>query len=74
MDLVPRDHIVSLLAPILEDFRANRLASEGLGDYCHRVGREALMALLPATVDAPIAKPESAARQATGLAVTLRAS
>jgi sulfite reductase (ferredoxin) len=78
LDLVPRDEIVGLLVALLESFRANRLASEGFGDYCQRKGQEALLALVPLARGKPIhpeQKPETVARSATsGMAVTLRAS
>jgi sulfite reductase (ferredoxin) len=35
-DLVPKDQIVALLAPVLERFKAERAAGESFGDFCHR--------------------------------------
>ena len=46
-DLVPIGQIVPTLAPILKSFRDDRQAGESFGDFCHRLGLEALRALLP---------------------------
>ncbi|MCS7046108.1 MAG: hypothetical protein NZO58_07110, partial [Gemmataceae bacterium] len=47
-DLVPFADIVATLRPLLEDFRANRQAGEGFGDYCQRIGPERARALVGA--------------------------
>jgi sulfite reductase (ferredoxin) len=41
-DYVPFDRVVPELVPVLARFKAERLEGETLGDYCHRVGVEAL--------------------------------
>jgi sulfite reductase (ferredoxin) len=46
-DLVPLGQVVPLLTPLLEHFKATRRGEEGFGDFCHRLGAEALQALLP---------------------------
>jgi sulfite reductase (ferredoxin) len=48
-DLVPREAIVPTLLPLLERYRESRRDGEGFGDFCQRLGREALLALLPAS-------------------------
>jgi sulfite reductase (ferredoxin) len=45
-DLVPRDRIVPTLKTLLERFRAERRESEGFGDWCTRLGMEALCGML----------------------------
>jgi sulfite reductase (ferredoxin) len=47
-DLVPLAEIVPTLVPLLEHFRKHRQGEEGFGDFCRRLGLEALLALLPA--------------------------
>ncbi|MCA9175878.1 MAG: NADPH-dependent assimilatory sulfite reductase hemoprotein subunit [Planctomycetales bacterium] len=44
-DLVPRDELIATLAPVLARFKSERSDGESFGDYCHRVGAEALQAL-----------------------------
>lgn len=39
------DRIVPTLEPLFAAFRAGRGADEGFGDFCHRLGRDALRAL-----------------------------
>ncbi len=46
-DLVPLAEIVPLLSLLLRDFKLRRQGVEGFGDYCQRLGVEALQALLP---------------------------
>jgi len=46
-DLVPKNDIVPLLAPILQDFKNQRLPNECFGDYCHRIGCEKLLQRAP---------------------------
>ena len=43
-DLVPRDRLVATVRPLLERYRDERLDDERFGDFCHRVGIEALRA------------------------------
>jgi sulfite reductase (ferredoxin) len=46
-DLVPRDRLVASVRPLFERFRDERLAGERFGDFCDRVGVEALRSALP---------------------------
>jgi sulfite reductase (ferredoxin) len=41
-DYVPYDQVVAELGFVLSRYKADRLAVESFGDYCHRVGVEAL--------------------------------
>lgn len=41
-DMVPEEEIASRLAPLFAKFRHERSDGESFGDYCHRVGVEAL--------------------------------
>ena len=41
-DLVPRDRLVATVRPLLERYRSERVGGERFGDFCHRVGVEAL--------------------------------
>jgi sulfite reductase (ferredoxin) len=43
-DLVPAAEIVPTLVPLFDYFRQNRLADESFGDFCHRKGKEDLLA------------------------------
>ncbi len=43
-DLVPTDQVVPTLAGVLRYFRDARTAGEALGDFCHRVGKDDLLA------------------------------
>ncbi|MCA9258892.1 MAG: NADPH-dependent assimilatory sulfite reductase hemoprotein subunit, partial [Planctomycetales bacterium] len=43
-DLVPEDEVVPALASVFEYFAQNRQPAESLGDFCHRVGKDALLA------------------------------
>jgi sulfite reductase (ferredoxin) len=54
-DLVPLNDIVPILRPLFADFKKQRIGDESFGNYCHRLGADALQALLP-----PL--PEKAAR------------
>jgi sulfite reductase (ferredoxin) len=47
-DLVPRDQIVPTLKPLLARFKEARQPGESFGDFCQRLGRDALRSLLPA--------------------------
>jgi sulfite reductase (ferredoxin) len=46
-DLVPRDRLVATVRPLFERYRDERLADERFGDFCDRVGVEALRSALP---------------------------
>lgn len=41
-DMVPFDDLIPSITPVLEDYKAQRAPSESFGDYCHRLGNEAL--------------------------------
>jgi sulfite reductase (ferredoxin) len=41
-DYVPYERVVAELSPVFERFRAERSLDESFGDFCHRVGIEAL--------------------------------
>jgi sulfite reductase (ferredoxin) len=45
-DLVPRDRIVPTLKTLLERYRAERREGERFGDWCTRIGTEALCGML----------------------------
>jgi sulfite reductase (ferredoxin) len=47
-DMVPKDDIVPLLVPVLERFQRERINGESFGDFCHRLGKDALA---PATAE-----------------------
>lgn len=44
-DLVPQDELVTALQPVLAQYKAQRRGGESFGDYCARVGKEALPAV-----------------------------
>jgi sulfite reductase (ferredoxin) len=46
-DLVPRDRLVATVRPLFERFRDERLDDERFGDFCYRVGIDALRASVP---------------------------
>ncbi|QDU53974.1 NADPH-dependent assimilatory sulfite reductase hemoprotein subunit [Aeoliella mucimassa] len=41
-DLVPEDEVVSTLLPVFRQFRDDRQTNETFGDFCHRLGKDAL--------------------------------
>ena len=43
-DLVPTDEVVPTLVPVLRYFKDARQDGESFGDFCHRVGKDALLA------------------------------
>jgi sulfite reductase (ferredoxin) len=43
-DMVPKDEITPLLAPLFAHFKATRRNGETFGDFCHRLGKENLEA------------------------------
>jgi sulfite reductase (ferredoxin) len=44
-DLVPFDEIVPSLAPLLAQFKNDRQNGESFGDFCQRLGKEAVVAV-----------------------------
>lgn len=53
-DLVPFKDIVSLLHPILQYFKAERQAGEGFGDFCQRLGVDALQSFISEGIGKPV--------------------
>jgi sulfite reductase (ferredoxin) len=45
-DLLPRASLVSELRPLFQQFKAERIADEGFGDWCHRKGAQALREII----------------------------
>src|SRR5262249_22995879 len=45
-DLVPKEEIVPTLVPLFVRYREERRNGESFGDFCHRVGKEALEGVL----------------------------
>lgn len=43
-DLVPTAEVVSTLVPVLRYFKDSRENGESFGDFCHRIGKDALVA------------------------------
>jgi sulfite reductase (ferredoxin) len=43
-DMVPTDEVVPVLSRVLRHFAATRQSGESLGDFCHRVGKDGLLA------------------------------
>lgn len=43
-DLVPTDQVVPSLATVLGYFKRERQSGESFGDFCHRLGKDALLA------------------------------
>ncbi len=43
-DLIPTDDVVPALVPVLRYFRDGRLPGETFGDFCHRKGKDDLVA------------------------------
>jgi sulfite reductase (ferredoxin) len=41
-DMVPQEEISQRLAPVFAQYKAQRQSCEAFGDFCHRVGKEAL--------------------------------
>ena len=46
-DVVPIDKLAPTMKLIFADYKLHRMTSEAFGDYCNRVGFEALAALIP---------------------------
>jgi sulfite reductase (ferredoxin) len=55
-DLVPRGQIVATLRPLLARFKEERQTGEGFGDYCQRLGEDAVRALAGAGRPHPAAQ------------------
>ena len=47
-DLVLKSDVVPMLRHLLVDFKSKRNGSETFGDYCHRLGKDQLLSLIPA--------------------------
>ena len=45
-DLVPKDQLVPRLKVLMGKYKDDRQSGEGFGDYCHRMGKDALVGLL----------------------------
>lgn len=43
-DLVPTEEVVPTLTPVLRYFKEQRSEGESFGDFCHRIGKDALLA------------------------------
>jgi sulfite reductase (ferredoxin) len=65
-DLVHRDELLPTLVPLLEHFRTERQTGESFGDYCHRLGQEKLLALLPKPPEVVKALPEEKTNNGAG--------
>ena len=52
-DYVPYDQVVAELGFVLSQYKADRLVDESFGDYCHRVGVDAL-AQISAAQESPV--------------------
>lgn len=51
-DYLPKDNIIPTLSPLFAYFKAERQGSETFGDFCHRLGKEALEAYSQAIASA----------------------
>ena len=45
-DLVPKDQLVPRLTKLMRRYKADRQPGEGFGDYCHRMGKDALIGMI----------------------------
>ena len=43
-DMVPADEVAPTLARVFANFKQNRTGGESFGDYCHRIGKDDLLA------------------------------
>ncbi|MFT7639013.1 MAG: sulfite reductase (ferredoxin) [Pirellulaceae bacterium] len=43
-DLLPDDQVISTLVPLFAWFKEDRHGDESFGDFCHRQGKDALLA------------------------------
>ncbi len=46
-DMVPLEEIASRLSPLLSKYNSERTDGESFGDFCHRMGQEALTSAAP---------------------------
>lgn len=51
-DLVPRDKVIAELSAVFKYFKGQREENESFGDFCHRIGQEALEAACESSVSA----------------------
>ena len=51
-EMVPTDKLVQTLVPPLELYKHRRQPSERFGDFCHRIGVDALLQMVPAAASA----------------------
>jgi sulfite reductase (ferredoxin) len=56
LDLVHRDDLVAALRPLLAHYATARQSGESFGDFCHREGDDALLALVTVEHAASVAK------------------
>lgn len=47
------DRVVATMEPLFETFKTQRVSGEGFGDFCHRLGRDALRAIADQSLGAP---------------------
>ncbi len=52
LEKVPHAEVISLFDPLFAAWSTTGAAGEGFGDFCHRIGREALLGLMPAAQSA----------------------
>ncbi|MCK8786209.1 NADPH-dependent assimilatory sulfite reductase hemoprotein subunit [Roseomonas sp. NAR14] len=50
LDRVAQERVGETLEPLFAAWAGDRREGEGFGDFCHRLGRDALLALLPAAL------------------------
>jgi sulfite reductase (ferredoxin) len=55
-DLIPSSQLIPTLVPLLEHYRSHRQPGEGFGDYCARLGQDALQAILPEEKPSKVAR------------------
>jgi sulfite reductase (ferredoxin) len=65
-DLVHKNDIVPTLLPLLEHFKQDRRLAESFGDYCQRLGADALLALSPSSPLNGASRPNATAVQGNG--------
>ena len=57
MDLVPLGAVATTLKPLLERYRDGRRSHEGFGDFCDRLGQDALKGIIAEASSAQVAEP-----------------
>ena len=57
MDLVPLGAVATTLKPLLERYRDDRRSHEGFGDFCDRLGQDALKGIIAEASAAQVAVP-----------------